>query len=61
MKLIMILYLDWEQQLVEYLADEQIVTQCFSHLHDSYNSSIDLILTILVNSFFRCLLLLVLK
>lgn len=32
------------------------MTQSFAHFHDTHNSCIDLVLTILIDSLFRCLL-----
>lgn len=50
-------YFDWERQLFVQFTNEEVVTECLSHFHNTNNSCINLILTILIDTFFGSLLL----
>lgn len=50
------IYLDRELQLIVKFTDKQIVAKSFSHFHDSYYCSINLILSVLENTLFSCFL-----
>lgn len=49
-------HLYWELQLIKEFRHENIVGERLSHLHNSNDGSIDLVLAILENAFLRCVL-----
>ena len=52
----MLPYLNWEFQLIIKLSDKQVMREDFPHLHDSDDSSIYLVLSVLEDPLFGLLL-----